>query len=228
MPPKAGGIHFRRPHLKSLGSPHDGYHRVGRGATWTGETSSIPRPSLLPRDSDGRPLWAARFIAAKRGKGLTFPPFRDNIVRAETAMTEQVPLTPPHQRRVPWLEGPAAGGRETAPPAGPETGAVPFPQQKARGRFLSAEHGWHHESRRFRPVTRDESAFLRISALTEPKSQMLRYKGASLWPRSNPVPCPASWSCWPQRAGDPPGAPDLTQIGRNKSGLFQGFAAQNA
>ena len=55
MPPKAGGIHFRRPHLKSLGSPHDGYHRVGRGATWTGETSSIPRPSLLPRDSDGRP-----------------------------------------------------------------------------------------------------------------------------------------------------------------------------
>ena len=135
MPPKAGGIHFRRPHLKSLGSPHDGYHRVGRGATWIGETSSIPRPSILPRDSDGRPLWAARFIAAKRGKGLTFPPFRDNIVRAETAMTEQVPLTPPHQRRVPWLEGPAAGGRETAPPAGPETGAVPFPQQKARGRF---------------------------------------------------------------------------------------------
>ncbi len=50
------------------------------------------------------------------------------------------------QRKAP-LAG-SAYGKEDEKDAGgadPETGAVPFPQQKAKGRSISAECGWHHE-----------------------------------------------------------------------------------
>ena len=49
------------------------------------------------------------------------------------------------QRKAPWLEALTAGGRERRRPSGPGDGPVPFPLQKAKGRILSAECGWHHE-----------------------------------------------------------------------------------
>ena len=54
------------------------------------------------------------------------------------------------QRGSPRLK--ATHGKENGKDAGgadPETGAVPFPQQKAKGRISSAECGWHHEAWNF-------------------------------------------------------------------------------
>ena len=49
------------------------------------------------------------------------------------------------QRKAPWLEALTAGGGERRRLSGPGDGPVPFPRQKAKGRILSAECGWHHE-----------------------------------------------------------------------------------
>ena len=58
-------------------------------------------------------------------------------------------------------ESPGAALAKTALPAGPETGAVPFPHQKAiKGRFLRLKLGG--TTKRFRalvPIEGDESAF---------------------------------------------------------------------
>ncbi|GAA6395244.1 hypothetical protein I4100191B2_27260 [Clostridiales bacterium] len=46
------------------------------------------------------------------------------------------------------------------PPAGPETGAVPFPQQKVRGAPEASEIGWHHEAfRALVPIMGGERVF---------------------------------------------------------------------
>ena len=113
MPPKADGIHFRRPHWKSLGSPHDGNHRVGRGATWTGATSSIPRPSLL--------LPELGIFFVRRGLAPA------TQLHAITAMTEQVPPTPPHQRRIPLAESIRGRRPGDGSTSGPGDGRGPLP-----------------------------------------------------------------------------------------------------
>ena len=66
---------------------------------------------------------------------MTFSPLWDNIIK-DTARTEQeYPAAPPDREERRRLKALCGQEREkTAPAAGPETGAVPFPQQKARGR----------------------------------------------------------------------------------------------
>ncbi len=77
-----------------------------------------------------RSLW--RKLRDFPEKALTFSPLWDTIIR-DTARTEQeYPAAPPDREARHGLE--ARHGQEqgkTAPAAGPETGAVPFPQQKA-------------------------------------------------------------------------------------------------
>ena len=54
--------------------------------------------------------------------------------------------TPPDREGPLWLEGLCGKERtKDGPGAGAETPAVPFPQQKVKGRRYAAEHGWHHE-----------------------------------------------------------------------------------
>ena len=208
MPPKAGGIHFRQPHFKLLGSPHDGYHRVGRGAIWTGAILSIPRPSPLPHN-----------------------PSAPNY---DTATTEQVPPTPPHQRRIPQAE--SIRGRRTGDgsTSGPGDGRGPLPAPEGpRARPGRAEHGWHHESWRFRPVTGDESAFLRavspeILCRYHDITNVYDTKEHHYGPDQTPYPLRFYGAAVPSGSVTRRGPLDLIQIGRSEFGLFQGFAAQNA
>ena len=130
--------------FKLPGSPHDGYHRVGRGAIWTGATSSTPRPSPLPPETGG--------LAHHRNDG------------ASTAHTAA-----PEKDATGWKRPRQAAGRRLHQRAR-RRARSPSRTRRPEGAAIRSEHGWHHESRRFRPVTWGESAFLRVSAPANPKN----------------------------------------------------------
>ena len=63
---------------------------------------------------------------------MTISPAWDNIVTLTATTGHEYPPAPPDREGRLWLQ--AFHGKERAKtvlPAGPETGAVPFPQQKA-------------------------------------------------------------------------------------------------
>ena len=104
---------------------------------------------------------AGRSAPALPENPLTFPPDWDTIVeqnRPDGASTVHTAGT----ERAPRLKAPTARRTGDGPTSGPGDGRGPLPAPEGlRERPGRSEHGWHHESRRSRPVAGDGSAFLR-------------------------------------------------------------------
>ena len=69
----------------------------------------------------------------------------------------------------------------------------PSRNRRTEGAEFRSEHGWHHESRRFRPVEGDESAFLRPNLRPlnpPPPGRGRRPRAASLAPSGQFTFCP--------------------------------------
>ena len=81
-------------------------------------------------------------------------------------MTGQVPLTPPDRERRLWLEAPADRRTGDGSNSGPGDGRGPLPATEGKRTAFSqaVENGWHHESRRFRPIEGRERLFMLLNA----------------------------------------------------------------
>ena len=89
----------------------------------------------------------------------------------------------------------------------------PSRNRRTEGAEFRSEHGWHHESRRFRPVEGDESAFLRPNLRPlnpPPPGRGRRPRAASLAPLGQFTFCPHRPALC--QAGAPSMLPFLTPV----------------
>ena len=153
---------------------------------------------------------AGRSAPALPENPLTFPPDWDTIVeqnRPDGASTVHTAGT----ERAPRLKAPTARRTGDGPTSGPGDGRGPLPATEGlRERPGRSEHGWHHESRRSRPVAGDGSAFLR----REPASGAAGDHRSPLRTTRSAVPRPCRHPRRPAGRGIPAAPPTHATPGR--------------